>query len=108
MKLRPYRDLCLVLLDEPESTIPSTLDLVLPDACQFTPETGEVIEVGNECRHVKVGERVRFGKRNGWRIDDALCHRLGHPPGRLYLMRPCVEKEAAVYDHIHLIEEHAS
>lgn len=39
--------------------------LVLLEDWQKTPQEGEILAVGPECRDVKVGDRVMFGIRDG-------------------------------------------
>lgn len=103
MNFRPLRARCLVLLDPQETKMETTLDIELPDLCRMQPETGEVIAVGNECEHVKVGDRVQFGKFNGTDVTEALSREPWFVEGRqYYVMRP-VDAKLAVADHIYLV-----
>lgn len=55
---------CEVAFDDEESRI------VRPDISQDAPETGQVVAVAKDCRTIKVGDVVMFGKYSGYGMAD--------------------------------------
>lgn len=55
---------CEVAFDDDESRI------IRPDISQDAPETGRVIAVAADCRTIKVGDVVMFGRYSGYGMAD--------------------------------------
>jgi chaperonin GroES len=67
MKLKPLGDRVLVKQDDAETTTKS--GLIIPDNAQEKPQTGRVLDIGNECKDVSIGDQILFGRYAGQELD---------------------------------------
>lgn len=66
MKVKPMDDRVLVSLVEEEQKTAS--GIIIPDSAKEKPTTGEVVAVGTDedlQEHIKVGDKILFGKYGG-------------------------------------------
>ena len=80
MRLRLIHDRVLVKLDAQKM---SQGGIIIPETARGKPTSGTVVAVGPECT-LKIGERVSFGKYNGFQVDHVRSLNLD---GEHYVMR---------------------
>lgn len=66
-KFKPLGTRVLVKEDTPQEKTAG--GIIIPDAAKEPPTTGTVFLVGNECQHVKIGDRVMYPKQGGTEIE---------------------------------------
>lgn len=70
MNFEPYAERVVVRVDVEVAT-KDQFGMAIPSSAVEVPQTGEVLAVGPDCKHAKVGHTVYFSRHGGRKVKIA-------------------------------------